>query len=90
MEHLHYPIDAQDNDQVEVTIDRAANVQLLDSVNYEHYRQGRSFRYEGGYATVTPVRLTVPRAGRWHVVIDHGGGAGRVKASVRHLSGAVA
>ena len=90
MEHLHYEIDAHDQDQVEVSIDRAANVQLLDPTNYELYQQGRSFSYEGGYATVSPVRFTVQRAGRWHVVIDLGGGAGRVKASMRHLSGAVA
>lgn len=87
MHHLHYEVDANADDVVEVTIDRAANVQLLDPANYEKYKQGQKFRYSGGYATVTPVRLTVPESGRWHVVIDLGGGAGHVRASVQLLSG---
>jgi hypothetical protein len=38
-------------------------VQLLDSANYENYTNGRGYRYHGGYATTSPVRLAVPRAG---------------------------
>ncbi len=39
------------------------------------------YRYFGGYATKSPVRFAVPRAGHWHVVVDLGGGAGQVRAS---------
>ena len=87
MQHLHYDFDASASEVVEVTFDRAANVQLLDPPNYENYKQGRDFHYSGGYATVSPARLTVPHAGHWHVVIDQGGGAGHVRASVQVLSG---
>ena len=88
MKYLHYQVDAQQGDIVEVTIDRAANVQLLDEINYQNYEQGRGFRYFVGHATVSPVRLPVPQTGHWHVVIDLGGGAGHVRASVRVLAGA--
>ncbi len=70
-----------------MTLDRAANVQLLDPANYENYNKGHGYRYHGGYATKSPVRLPVSRAGKWHVVIDLGG-AGRVRAGARLISGA--
>src|SRR5438132_13946865 len=83
MDHLHYKFDANPGDVIEVMLDRAANVQLLDPANYENYTNGRGYRYHGGYATTSPVRLTVPRAGTWHVVIDFGGGAGQVRTVAR-------
>jgi Domain of unknown function (DUF1883) len=88
MHHLHYEIDANAGDVVEVVLDRAANVRLLDPANYEKYKRRQDFRNSGGgYVTVKPFRLTVPESGHWHVVIDLGGGAGQVKASVQLLSG---
>jgi Domain of unknown function (DUF1883) len=88
MGHIHYQFDANEGDVIEVTLDRAANVQLLDPANYENYANGREYRYRGGYATTSPVRLDVPRAGKWHVAIDFGGGPGQVRAVARLISGA--
>jgi hypothetical protein len=87
MNHLNYEFDAGQGDIVEVTLDRAANVLLIDPANYHEYNHGRNYRYYGGYTTKSPVRLAVPRAGRWHVVVDLGGGAGQVRASASLLSG---
>jgi hypothetical protein len=72
---------------VEVTLrGSGANVMLLDDLNLSHYRRGDRFEYFGGLATLSPVTLTVPRTGSWNVVVDLGGGAGRVDASVRVLT----
>jgi hypothetical protein len=60
MDHLHYEFDASGGDVIEVTLDRAANVQLLDPANYESYTHGLGSRYHGGYATTSPVELTFP------------------------------
>ena len=87
MDHLHYEFEGVPDDVIEVSLDRAANVQLLDTANYDAYRSGRGFHYQGGYATTSPVRFPVTERGRWHVVIDLGGGAGRVRASARVVSG---
>lgn len=74
----------------EVTLSgNAANVVLLDSINFQNYKSGRRYSYHGGHATRSPVRLAVPRAGHWYVVIDTGGYAARVKAAVRVLPFAV-
>lgn len=90
MDHIHFPFDAEAGDTVEVAIDRAANVQLLDPENYDKYRQKQGYSYSGGYATTTPVHLPVPHAGRWHVVVDLGGGAGHVRAAAQVLAGSAA
>ena len=70
-------------DIVVVELGYAANVLLLDNTNYQHYQQRRQHQYYGGYYKHSPARIEVPRSGRWHVAIDLGGNAGRVKSSVR-------
>lgn len=87
MEFLHQEFDLHGDDVVEVTLDHAANVLLLDPSNYLAYQQRRSYRYHGGYITTSPFRLRAPHPGKWHLVVDLGGGAGRVSASVRIISG---
>lgn len=90
MDHLNYEFDADAGDVAEVSLDRAANVLLMDETNYGAYRQRRSYRYFGGHATRSPVRMAVPRSGHWHVVVDLVGGPGQVRATAQILSGATA
>jgi hypothetical protein len=67
---------------VEVTLDTAANVKLMDSANFGSYQRGGQHRYYGGLAKRSPLQLPVPHAGHWHVAIDLGGYAGAVRAGV--------
>ena len=90
MNYLHFQFDADLGDVIEVTIDRAANVQLLNPENFENYKNNRGYRYHGGHATTSPIRFDVPHAGTWHVVIDLGGGTGKVQASSRLISAVMA
>lgn len=87
MNYLHYDLQLGSNDSVEVTLDKQANVRLLDTANFSKYRSGQKHQYYGGQATKSPVQLRAPRAGHWHLVIDLGGYAGTVKASVRTIRG---
>jgi len=70
---------------IEVDLTSQANVLLLDSANFNRYRNGQDCRYCGGHVERTPVRLEVPHAATWHVVVDLGGGSGRIGANVRVL-----
>jgi hypothetical protein len=87
MIHLHQEVDAGPDDLVEVTLDGQANVLLLDTDNYDRYRRGEHYRYHGGLARTSPVRLVPPRDGHWHVVVDLGGYPGRIRAGVQLLQG---
>jgi hypothetical protein len=85
MNYLHYELDVGPNDAIEVTLDHAANVQLMDSTNFYNYKEGRAFRYYGGYVKTSPYRLRAPNQGSWYLAIDLGGNSGTVRASVRVL-----
>lgn len=65
----------------------AANVQLLDSSNFNNYRNGRRYSYTGGLAKRSPVRLQIPRSGHWYVAVDMRGLKGTVRSSARVLPG---
>ena len=86
MNFIKYEVDAGPSDVIEVTLDSAANVRLLDSSNFHSYRAGRRHRYIGGHVTHSPYRLRAPHQGHWYVVVDLGGYAGSVRAGVRVLS----
>jgi len=67
---------------VQVELDHAANVILLDDSNFAAFRRGGRYSYVGGYYKQTPVRLVPPRETHWHVVVHLGGYAGHVNASM--------
>ena len=75
----------QGGDVVEVKLSAVANVRLMDSLNLENYKNGSKHIYTGGVVRQSPVRLTIPSLGHWHLAIDTNGlqGAGKVSASVR-------
>lgn len=83
MNYLHYEFDLSAGDVVEVVLDKQVNVRLLDNPNYSTYAKGQQHHYYGGLAQRSPVRLAAPHPGHWHLVVDLGGYAGRVKASAR-------
>ncbi|WP_082761046.1 DUF1883 domain-containing protein [Leptospira alstonii] len=87
MNFLHREVNLSPGMLVRVTLDHAANVFLVDNVNFNNYRHGRKYTYYGGHATQSPVFLRPPRPGHWNVVVDLGGFAGRVTASVDVISG---
>lgn len=75
MKYLYYDLGDQQQDSHVIAHLRgsAANVILLDPLNFDCYRFGRPFLYTGGLYTRTPVRLRIPRDGHWYLVIDCGG-----------------
>ena len=83
--YLHFEFDLDAGQMVEVELDKQANVRLLDEENFGHYRRGEFHRYIGGLAKASPLHLTAPRAGHWHVVVDLGGYAGSVRAFARPM-----
>jgi len=85
MNYLHYKLDLERGEAIEVRLDKQANVRLLDEPNYAKYSRGERHTYYGGLAKRSPVRLSPPRPGPWHLVIDLGGFSGSVQASVRTL-----
>lgn len=55
---------------VRVELQHAADVFLVDSINYQHYKSGRRFKYFGGHQTSSPVTISVQGAGRWYLIVN--------------------
>lgn len=85
MKFTHYDLGQRKRGEiVEITLaGSAANVRLMDSSNFQSYKNGRNHRYQGGLATRSPVRLQIPNSGRWHVTVDMAGLRGSVRSSIR-------
>ena len=77
-------------DRVQVTLSgNAANVRLMDSSNYNNYKNGRRHSYYGGLMTKSPAVLGIPNSGHWYVTVDLQGLRGTVRSSVRILPNAL-
>lgn len=82
MKFLHSEVDAGPSDVVRVTLDTQANVKMMDSHNFRRYQNDQSHEYYGGLAKVSPLDISPPYRGRWHVAVDLGGYGGSVRATV--------
>ncbi len=58
---------------VEVKLEHAADVFLVDSSNFQKYKSGQQFKYYGGHYTTTPVTITVSGTGRWYLIVNGSG-----------------
>lgn len=87
MKFQHYDLGHLERGRrVEVTLrGSAANVRLMDTSNFNNYRNGRRHRYQGGLVKRSPWIGAVPTSGRWHVTVDMVGLRGTVRSSVRAL-----
>lgn len=69
MSFIHSEEHLSAGDVVVVDCDHQINVPVLDDTNYSRYRRGDKFEYYGGFYTHFPVRISVPRSCRWHIVL---------------------
>lgn len=65
--------DTEGNLSVEVNLNHAADVFLVDSSNFRKYKSGQRFTYFGGHYTRTPVHISVEGADRWYLIVRGGG-----------------
>jgi hypothetical protein len=79
---LHSEVDAGSGEVVQVSLNKQANVKVMDGHNFRRYRSGQSHNYYGGLAEVSPFYVRPPYRARWHVTVDLGGYGGSVRASV--------
>ena len=84
MKYLHYEwSDIGPEDIIEVTLDKQAHIRLIEDHEFSKYHRGNSYDFRGGQALVSPVHISPPHRGHWHLVIDLEGYMGSVNVSVR-------
>lgn len=73
---------------MEVTLQgSAANIRLMDTSNFNSYRNGRNHRYIGGLVKRSPWSAQVPHSGNWHITVDMAGLQGTTRSSIRQIPG---
>lgn len=85
MNFTHYDLgQLASGDVVQISLQgSAANVRLMDNSNFASYRNGHQYRYVGGLAKQTPIRLQIPGHGHWHVAVDMAGLRGTVRSAIQ-------
>jgi len=83
----HYDLgQLQGGETIEVTlVGNAANVKLMDRLNFQNYKNEMDYKYYGGHIMKSPFMTIVPNSGHWFITIDLGGFNGNVSSSVRVL-----
>lgn len=71
---------------IEVTLSAVNNVRLLTAVNYQRFTEKLDFKFIGGVARKSPIRLTIPEGGHWHVVVDCEGHHGLADSAVKMIA----
>lgn len=62
-------VDSTGQLSVEVHLKSAADVFLVDRINFARYNSGQSFKYYGGHYKRTPVHISVTGSGRWYLIV---------------------
>lgn len=88
MYFLHYPLGQVAGAVAVVELSGTdANLMLPNDDVLASYKSGRRYAYCGSYYRQPPTRIGVPSSGRWNIVVELGGAAGNVSASVTLVGG---
>jgi hypothetical protein len=80
MEYIHYQVKAMPYNSVTVTLDKRANVLLLNKINYRRYKAGKKCSASLKYKDTLTLKLKIPYKGEWHIVVEHGAYQGQINA----------
>ena len=82
--YSHYDLGEQRAGTViEITLSAVSNVRLITAGNYQRFTETLKHQFVGGVAKKSPIRLSVPEAGHWHLVVDMEGHNGLAESSVK-------
>ena len=71
---------------IEVTLSAINNVRLMTAANFQRFTERLDFKYVGGVAKRSPIRLVVPENGHWHLIVDMEGHHGLAESSVKLIA----
>ncbi|MBB3289016.1 MULTISPECIES: DUF1883 domain-containing protein [unclassified Rhizobium] len=82
--YSHYDLGEQRSGAViEITLSAIANVRLMNGSNFERFTETLKHQFLGGVAKKSPIRLTIPELGHWHLVVDMEGHKSLAESSVK-------
>ncbi|WP_137131928.1 DUF1883 domain-containing protein [Rhizobium sp. FY34] len=83
----HYDLKEQrGGTTIEVTLSAVNNVRLMTAANFQRFTEKLDFKYTGGVAKKSPVRMVIPEGGHWHLLVDAEGHHGLAESNVKMLA----
>ncbi len=83
----HYDLkDQRAGTILEVSLGAVNNVRLMTATNFQRFKEGLDFKYLGGVAKKSPVKLVLPESAHWHLVVDMEGHHGLADSSVKVIA----
>ena len=70
---------------IEVSLNAVNNVRLMTSGNYQRFTEMLDFKYLGGVAKKSPVRVSIPETSHWHLIVDCEGHHTLAESAVKML-----
>lgn len=70
---------------IEVTLSAVCNVRLMSPWNFQAFKEVLKHQFIGGVARRSPIKLTIPETGPWHLVVDMEGQHGLAESSVKMI-----
>ncbi|MBB6483561.1 DUF1883 domain-containing protein [Rhizobium lusitanum] len=85
--YSHYDLKEQRAGTViEITLSAIANVRLMNGSNFERFTETLKHQFLGGVAKKSPIRLSIPESGHWHLVVDMEGHKSLAESSVKMVN----
>lgn len=82
----HYDLkELQAGTIIEISLSVVNNVRLMTGANFQRFTELLDFKYLGGVAKRSPIRIEIPETMHWHLVIDAEGHSGLAQSSVKML-----
>ena len=70
---------------IEISLSAVNNVRLVNAGNFQRFTELLDFKYLGGVAKKSPIRLVIPETTHWHLIVDSEGHHGLAESSVKML-----
>ncbi|MFF2320038.1 DUF1883 domain-containing protein [Agrobacterium sp. NPDC058088] len=84
--YTHYDLkELRAGTTLEISLSAVNNVRLMTGANFQRFTELLDFKYLGGVAKKSPIRIAVPETMHWHLIIDAEGHSGLAESSVKML-----
>jgi hypothetical protein len=71
---------------IEVTLSAVNNVRLMTPTNFQRFKETLDYKYLGGVAKKSPLKLVIPESGHWHMIVDMEGHHGLAESKVKMIA----
>lgn len=71
---------------IEVTLSAVNNVRLMTAPNFQRFKETLDFKWVGGVAKKSPIKVTIPESAHWHLIVDMEGHHGLAESSVKMIA----